>query len=217
MPTPSYLQKECTLCLPEWMVEENKKLKESYTPDERVALVNKFARLNTEHRTGGPFGAGIFEKVSGKPLIVGANRVVPTKMSSAHAEVTVITLAQQIVDTFDLGASHLPEYQLVVNWMPCTMCYGAIVWSGVRSILLAGYGPEVEEWTGFDEGPVPGGEGIDPESGKEFWKLELEKRGITVEVGSPERRQEAIEGFKYFKSSGDIVYNARGFSEEEKG
>lgn len=162
---------------------------------------------------------GIFEKATGKPLVVGVNRVVPTKMSSAHAEVTVISVAQQMLGTFDLGASHLPEYQLVVNWMPCTMCFGAIIWSGVKSVLLAGYGSEVEEYTGFDEGPVPGGPGIDPATGREYWKGELEKRGIEIltsdEVmgGSMACREEAIEGFKFFRDSGDIVYNARAQSE----
>jgi len=93
------------------------------------------------------------------------------------------------------------------------MCYGAIIWSGVKSVLLAGYGPEVEEFTGFDEGPVPGGAGIDPATGDEFWKGELRKRGIEIETASAECRQEAIDGFKFFRDSGDIVYNARAQSE----
>ena len=105
------------LKLPEWAIEENKKLKESYTPEERVHLVNRFARMNTEHRTGGPFGAGIFEKESGKPLVVGVNRVVPTMMSSAHAEVTCISVAQQMLGTFDLGASTLPDYQVLLTYI----------------------------------------------------------------------------------------------------
>ena len=65
-------------------------------------------------------------------------------MSSAHAEVTVLSVAQQMLGTFDLGGTGLPAYQLVVNWRPCTMCFGAVIWSGVRSLLLAGYGIEVE-------------------------------------------------------------------------
>ncbi|WP_329551009.1 hypothetical protein [Streptomyces sp. NBC_00696] len=28
-------------------------------------------------------------------------------------------------------------------------------WSGVRRLLIAGHGPEVEDLTGFDEGPPP--------------------------------------------------------------
>jgi len=39
---------------------------------------------------------------------------------------------------------------------------------------------QVEEYTGFDEGPVPGGPGIDPATGDEYWKGELRKRGIEV-------------------------------------
>jgi tRNA(Arg) A34 adenosine deaminase TadA len=202
--------KSVHLELPEWCIEENKKLKDSYNQTERCQLVNRFARLNTEHRTGGPFAAAVVERESGKPLIVGVNRVVPTKMSSAHAEVTVLSVAQQMVDSFDLGAPGMPEYQLVVNWTPCTMCFGAVIWSGVRSVLLSGYGLEVEEITGFDEGPIPGGPGKDEATGKERWMLELEKRGIEIIVAGGAMREEAIEGFKFFRDSGDTVYNGRG-------
>ena len=31
---------------------------------------------------------------------------------------------------------------------------GAVLWSGVRELVLAGEGPELEELTGFDEGVV---------------------------------------------------------------
>jgi len=54
----------------------------------------------------------------------------------------------------DLGGAGLPEHELVVNWRPCAQCYGATMWSGVRTMVVAGSGPELEEITTFDEGPV---------------------------------------------------------------
>src|SRR5690606_5279367 len=106
---------------------------------------------------------------SGKPVVIGVNRVVPSNCSSAHAEVMTLSLAQKILGTSDLGGAGLPAYQLVVNWRPCVMCYGAVLWSGVRSLVIAGSGPELEEITGFDEGP------IHPQ-----WDDELAKRGIDL-------------------------------------
>jgi len=128
--------------------------------------------------------------------VIGVNRVVPCNCSSAHAEVIAISLAQKQLGVYDLGAAGLPVHQLVVNWRPCAMCFGAVLWSGVRSLVIAGDGPELEEITGFDEGPVH------PE-----WRSELERRGI--ELVEDVLRGEAIEVYKEFSDSREFVYNAR--------
>ena len=70
------------------------------------------------------------------------------------------------------------------------------------------HGQEVEEITGFDEGPIPGGE-ANGDNGRPLWMAELEKRGIEVKTASDELRNEAIEGFKFFRDSGSLVYNGR--------
>ena len=70
-----------------------------------------------------------------------------------------IALAQAAVGSWDLGAEGLPPHQLVVNWRPCVMCFGSVLWSGVVDLVLAGTGPELESLTGFDEGPMPPGLG----------------------------------------------------------
>jgi len=107
-----------------------------------------------------------------------------------------ISVAQKILGTFDLGGAGLPAHQLVVNWRPCAMCYGAVLWSGVRSLVIAGEGPELEEITGFDEGP------IHPE-----WEAELQRRGI--EVVNNILRNEALDAYREFAHSHNLVYNAR--------
>ncbi|MEZ4519299.1 MAG: nucleoside deaminase [Chloroflexota bacterium] len=127
---------------------------------------------------------------------MGVNRVVSMSCSSAHAEVMALSLAQAQLKTFDLGGPGMPAHQLVVNWRPCAMCYGAVLWSGVRSLVIAGDGPELEEITGFDEGP------IHPD-----WRLELEKRGIDVVENV--LREQAIAAYEEFAASQQPVYNAR--------
>ncbi len=189
---------EITLTLPNWAIQEMAAMPDYFpTLEDRMAAVIRFSRLNFENETGGPFAAGVFEEETGKMVVIGVNRVVPHQCSSAHAEVVTLSMAQSLLSTFDLGGPDMPAYQLVVNWRPCAMCYGATIWSGVRSLVIAGSGPELEEITGFDEGP------IHPQ-----WDVELQKRGISLTEGI--MTAEAIEVFRDFANSGALVYNGRG-------
>ncbi|MCW5202702.1 nucleoside deaminase [Desulfobulbus sp. N3] len=161
-----------------------------------MQAVIEFSRMNFQRKTGGPFAAGVFERDSGRLVVIGVNRVLPCSCSSAHAEITALSLAQKLLGVYDLGATGLPAHQLVVNWRPCSMCFGAVLWSGIRSLMLAGPGPDLEIITGFDEGP------IHPD-----WRSELVQRGIELQENI--LRDEAIEVFKEFSTSGGFVYNAR--------
>ena len=120
---------------PDWASAELEKLPE-YLPDVqgRMDAVIRFSRLNIEFGTGGPFAAGVFETVSGRLVTIGVNRVVHHQCSSAHAEVMALSLAQQTLGGFDLGAEGMPEHQLVVNWrrVRCVMAR----WSGRASVHL---------------------------------------------------------------------------------
>jgi tRNA(Arg) A34 adenosine deaminase TadA len=188
---------EVILTTPDWFQRRVAALPEFLpNPEDRMRLVLDFARANVEHDTGGPFAAGVFERTSGRLVAMGVNRVAPTSCSSAHAEIMALSLAQKRLGVYDLGNSALPEHELVVNWRPCAMCFGAVLWSGVRHLRIAGSGPELEELTGFDEGP------IHPD-----WKDELAKRSISVEEGL--LRAKALDLFRWFRSSGRLVYNAR--------
>ena len=186
------------IALPDWTVEELKRLPSLIeSVEERMATVIRFSSLNIDHDTGGPFAAGIFDEQTGELVTIGVNRVVPSNCSSAHAEVVALSVAQQKLKTFDLGSAGLPRYQLVVNWRPCAMCYGAVVWSGVRSLVIAGSDGQLEQITGFDEGPI-----------HPNWANELEKRGISVTDNV--LKEEACEVFRRFRDSGKLVYNGRG-------
>ena len=186
-----------TLELPGWAAAELNALPPVLpTLAERMAAVLRFARLNVQARTGGPFAAGVFERETGRWVVLGVNRVMDSGCSSAHAEIMALSLAQRRLGTYDLGGPGLPDHQLVVNWRPCAMCYGAVLWSGVRSLVIAGEGPELERLTGFDEGPVH------PQ-----WRDELTRRGI--ELQQDILREEALADFKAFSASRQFVYNAR--------
>lgn len=182
--------------LPPWLVASLPSLPAALTTDEeRMALVNDLADRNWHAGNGGPFAALVVDAATGELVSVGVNVVLSSGLSSTHAEVTALSLAQVATGGWDLGAAR--DLQLVVNWRPCAMCYGATVWSGVRHLLIAGSGPECEQLTGFDEGPVP------PD-----WSAELERRGIRVTEGV--LRDEAIAVFAAYGASNSVVYNARG-------
>jgi tRNA(Arg) A34 adenosine deaminase TadA len=183
--------------LPEWMAEQLYSLPEYFdTAEKRMALILQFARQNAAENTGGPFAAGVFESLTGRLVAIGVNRVVPTSCSSAHAEIVAISLAQCRLGVYDLGGPGQPVHELVVNWRPCAMCFGAVLWSGIRKLTIAGSGPELETLTGFDEGP------IHPQ-----WLDEMTKRGIAFQEGV--LREDALALFRWFSTSGRSVYNAR--------
>ncbi|MFK7819973.1 MAG: nucleoside deaminase [Planctomycetaceae bacterium] len=185
------------ISLPDWAVAELQALPARIDSiEERMAIVIRFSALNIQHDTGGPFAAGVFNEETGELVTVGVNRVVPSNCSSAHAEVVALSLAQKKLQTFDLGGKDLPRHQLVVNWRPCAMCYGAVVWSGVRSLVIAGSDGQLEQITGFDEGP------IHPD-----WMAELQRRGICVTDNV--LKDDACNVFRTFRESGKLVYNGR--------
>ncbi|MHA2393778.1 MAG: nucleoside deaminase [Promethearchaeota archaeon] len=186
-----------SLTIPDWVQKEIKKLPQ-FIPniEDRMRAVIHFSQLNLEYDTGGPFAAGVFERDSGKLIAMGVNRVIPCNCSSAHAEIMALSLAQQKLHAYDLGGPGMPVHQLVVNWRPCVMCYGAVLWSGIRSLVIAGSGPELEDITGFDEGPMHVG-----------WREELEKRGI--ELIENVLKEEACQVYIDFSSRNSFVYNSR--------
>ncbi|WP_434970388.1 nucleoside deaminase [Microbacterium sp. bgisy207] len=186
-----------TMTLPAWLADEADALPAVLpTLEERMALVNRLADRNWREGNGGPFAAIVVDDATGELVSAGVNVVLSTGKSSGHAEVMALGLAQQRLGRWDLGAEGA-NLSLVVNWRPCVQCYGATMWSGVRSLVVAGSGPELEELTGFDEGPMVAD-----------WAEQFEARGIRVtqDVG----REEALEVYRAYGASDALVYNARG-------
>ena len=141
-----------TLQLPEWVGDFLGPRELVYSgPAERMRLAIDLSRANVQFGTGGPFGAAVFERDSGKLVAVGVNIVVSSAVSLAHAEMVALSLAQARLETFDLGSTDLPDHELVTSCEPCAMCFGAVPWSGVRR-LVCGAREEDARSIGFEEG-----------------------------------------------------------------
>jgi tRNA(Arg) A34 adenosine deaminase TadA len=192
------METDLALSLPPWLVELVPGLPQVLgTADERMALVNSLADRNFREGNGGPFAAIVVDTVTGELVSVGVNVVLSSGVAGAHAEVMALGLAQRATGSWDLGADPSRPLELVVNWRPCVMCYGATMWSGVRALTVAGSGAELEALTGFDEGPM-----------REDWAEQFEARGITVVQGIG--RDEALRVFREYGEADVLVYNARG-------
>jgi tRNA(Arg) A34 adenosine deaminase TadA len=188
---------EISITLPDWVKLEIEKVPSSIPLlIDRIRLVIRLSQLNVEHRTGGPFAAAVFEKESGRIISVGVNRVTSLNLSALPAEIVALSMAQKKLETYDLGGAGISPMQLVVNWRPCVMCYGAVLWSGVRSLVIAGSGPELESITGFDEGPMH------PE-----WRRELTERGVELIEGG--ETEAVCKVFNDYMKRGLPVYNGR--------
>ena len=168
------------------------------SPEAKMRLAIGLAHQNIEHRTGGPFGAAIFEINSGRLVSVGMNLVESSNCSIAHAEMIAIALAQQAAGSYDLAGEGQPLHELVTSTEPCAMCLGAIPWSGVRRVLCGARGEDACE-IGFDEGAKPAD-----------WPGELHKRGI--EVARDILREEARTVLRRYAEMGGTIYNAGGDS-----
>lgn len=200
------IAREYHVSLPAWIDDELADVPAAVASrEDRMRLVHRLADRNWREGNGGPFAALVAERESGRIVSVGVNVVLSSGVSSAHAEVVALGLAQMATGSWDLGGDGLPSHELVVNWRPCVQCYGATMWSGVRGLVVAGQGPELEEITTFDEGPV----GSD-------WAEQFETRGI--EVVRDVLRDEALAVFRNYRKAIDesddvVVYNARGGTE----
>ena len=187
---------EIVLELPRWLeVLVDERQKQTYDSVEaRMGFVIELARRNIDHRTGGPFGAAIFETSSGKLLAPGVNLVEPANCSIAHAEMVAIALAQQRIGSYHLGQGET-ICELVTSTEPCAMCLGAIPWSGVRRVVCGARGEDACA-IGFDEGAKPAD-----------WIGELTHRGI--EVTQDVLRSEARDILNHYAATGGLIYNTR--------
>jgi tRNA(Arg) A34 adenosine deaminase TadA len=182
----------CKLVLPAWLDEFVSGWKEPLDSDERrMRLAVALASENVKHKTGGPFGAIVVEDQSSRLLGVGVNLVTTLELSLAHAEMVALSLAQSAAGNWNLGAAG--GVQLVTSCEPCAMCFGAVPWSGVKSIIW-GAGKEDAEAAGFDEGDKP------PD-----WAASLQRRGIHIRGGV--LRTEAAAVLKRYTRKDGAIYH----------
>ncbi|KQN35876.1 guanine deaminase [Pedobacter sp. Leaf41] len=98
---------------------------------------------NVTESIGTPFGAVIVK--DGKFVAGSANKVTSTNDPTAHAEVSVIRLACQKLNTFDLSGC-----VIYTSCEPCPMCLGAIYWSRIKTIYFANTKVDAEN-NGFSD------------------------------------------------------------------
>ena len=185
------LTSDIRLALPTWIDDEVDTTHVHVDDEARVGLAIRLARRNIEERTGGPFGAVIFD-AHGRVVSAGVNRVLPQHCSTAHAEIMACMSAQARLKRARLNDDG-NRYILATSAQPCAMCYGASLWAGIDELLIGARGEDVMELSEFDEGPLPND-----------WIGELEKRGIAVRRDI--LRNVAREVFKRYAQTGGEHY-----------
>ena len=187
---------ELNLELPEWIdtfLAEYPVVISSMETQMRFVL--DLTERNIREKTGGPFGAAVFEQESGKLVSVGVNVVVEQNCSAAHAEMMALMLAQKKIGHYDLGDARFPAHRLVSSGKMCAMCRGNVCWSGIKEVVSSAEPEDVERITGFDEGPTP------PD-----YNDQLKLRGINL---VPELlREQGKEVLQLYVDLNGQVYNA---------
>lgn len=95
------------------------------------------------HNGGGPFGAVIVK--DNKVIATGVNRVTAQHDPTAHAEVSAIRKACEILQTHDLSGC-----EIYTSCEPCPMCLGAIYWAHLDRIYYGNNKHDAAE-IGFDD------------------------------------------------------------------
>ena len=113
------------------------------TSTDFMRMAIELAENNVIREQGGPFGAVIVK--DGMVLARSANKVVPNKDPTAHAEVLAIRLACQELNTFDLSGC-----EIYTSCEPCPMCLGAIYWARIDKIYYANTKADAAA-VGFDD------------------------------------------------------------------
>jgi tRNA(Arg) A34 adenosine deaminase TadA len=183
-----------TVRLPAW-VKDFVPASAVYPADEdRMRLAIALSRENVVRKTGGPFGAAVFEEDTGRLVSVGVNSVERLRNSVLHAEIMALMLAQASVGSFTLHGRGTHSHVLITSCEPCAMCLGALLWSGVRRIVC-GARREAALAIGFEEGPVFA----------ESYQY-LEARGISIVRGLLADEAEAV--LRLYQERDGLIYNA---------
>lgn len=186
------IHSQCSFQLPVWVDSFLDSWQEPLqTSSQRMQLAIALAAENVRQETGGPFGALVVKEGSGELVAVGLNLVTNAGLSIAHAEIVALSLAQSALAHWDLSRDE--PLQLVTTCEPCAMCFGALPWSGIKS-LICGARKKDAEASGFDEGDKP-----------DHWVRSLQRRGIVVQCSV--LRPEAVKVLEQYRDNGGTIYN----------
>ena len=191
--TDMHISNHCKIELPGWVTDFVENWHEPLsTTSQRMKLAIALSEENIRQQTGGPFAAVVVNEKTSELVSVGINLVTTAGLSIAHAEMVALSLAQAAIGEWNL--SHAGHLQLVTSCEPCAMCFGAVPWSGVKS-LICGARKKDAEAAGFDEGDKP-----------DHWVRSLQRRGIVVQCGV--LKSEAAAVLASYGDNGGAIYNA---------
>ena len=143
----------------------------------------ELANENVRTGKGGPFAAVVVKH--GKIVATGTNLVTSQNDPTAHAEVTAIRNACQVLQSFQLT-----DCQLYTSCEPCPMCLGAIYWSRPQKVYYGNTKKDAAD-IGFDDDFIY----------KEL-ELPLTKRSIPFEQII---RDETLESFQNWSDKNDKI------------
>lgn len=188
-----------TVTIPDWIWERLDQAGTDFgSVASRMNLAISLAEENVSKNSGGPFAAVIFDMTTWAPVSAGVNLVTSENCSIFHAEMMAIMTAQKKLGCYDLSMTSPGKYELVTSTEPCAMCFGALPWSGISSLVCGARDIDARD-IGFDEGPkLPD------------WKNELEARGIAVTCDV--LRDKAASVLKSYALTGGVIYNGRSFA-----
>lgn len=152
--------------------------------NEFMKIAKEAADNGIQKGEGGPFGAVIIDK-KGNIIAEGNNQVLLKKDPTAHAEITAIRKACEVLNTYDLS-----DYILYTSCEPCPMCLSAIIWSNIKEVY---YGCTKEDAAeiGFRDEAI-----YDFIKGKNTTTLKLQQMN----------REECIKTFEEYKKNKGIIY-----------
>ncbi|MBT8059433.1 MAG: nucleoside deaminase [Gammaproteobacteria bacterium] len=180
------------LALPDWLEPFLEEWAEPLdSPEGRMRLAVALSGENVRQQTGGPFGALVIGESDFRVMGAGVNLVTSTGLSLAHAEMVALSVAQRAAGDWNLGAGQ--SAQLVTSCEPCAMCFGAVPWSGVSSLIWGARKADAES-AGFDEGDKP-----------DDWAQTLKARGIATR-GDVLRAEAAAVLANYAHNDGHIYH-----------
>ncbi len=187
------------IILPEWVTDEVRIGQEFTSEADRMGVAIKLSCRQVAEGTGGPFGAVVCDLDTGRVIGIGVNQVTNSCWSGAHAEFIAWTMAQETMNSYDLGCGN--SVGLYSSAQPCVSCWGGVFWTGITRLVYAATKRDVEQYAGFDEGPLPND-----------WKESLVKRGVSVQ--GELLREDAVVALKEYGRLGGECYNANNLEAE---
>ena len=146
-------------------------------------LMREAIRLSIENvdNGGGPFGAVVAR--DGEIIATGTNRVTASNDPTAHAEVSAIRRAAEVLGTFNLSGC-----EIFTSCEPCPMCLGAIYWARLDKVYFANTKADAKA-IGFDDSFI-------------YDELALPREGRKL-PSEEMMRNEAIVAFERWKAKAD--------------